>query len=299
MHNRHYSCSPSQSSKNHGRRFILFGIAVVIAMCLAGRSFWQAPHSAEAQSNAAAAVQTDAVIETLQQTIDGEAMQTKIEAIIGSYPHLDIAVSVVDLQDGTGYNYGLSNTAFIAASTTKVLTATFLLQQVEKGNASLSQPIGDSTASNLLRQMIVHSDNSAWYALNTFLGEKNLQTYAENLGMVQYDHTSNSLASADMALLLKKLYTGELLNAENTKLLLGYMRQADQTEYIVDAVGDAADVYHKAGYLEDRVLDVAIIDNGTHPYVLVIFSKATVTYDPAEEMQLFSDITAATLGIFN
>jgi hypothetical protein len=58
-------------------------------------------------------------------------------------------------------------------------------------------------------------------------------------------------------------------------------------------------VYHKAGWLDDRVHDAAIIDNGKHPYVLVIFTKdISGDYNAAIGHKIYADITKTTTQLF-
>jgi beta-lactamase class A len=213
---------------------------------------------------------------------------------------LEIGVSIIDATSDTHYNYGLGSTDYIAASTTKLLSATLFLRDVEQSQYKLGDPLGDSSAQNELQKMIIDSDNDAWTDFNDLLGHPALLQYAHGLGMNTYNPDTNTIASDDLALLLDRLYQGKLLNGQDTKLLLSYMKQADYTQYILAAIPNGVQVYHKAGYLDDRAMDAAIIDNGKHPYVLVIFTKdpSGNGYDQAAGQQAFHDITTATLTAF-
>jgi hypothetical protein len=57
-------------------------------------------------------------------------------------------------------------------------------------------------------------------------------------------------------------------------------------------------VYHKVGYLADRLHDAAIIKRGDRSYVLVIFSKASGNYNFTRGASLFGSITESTLKVF-
>ncbi|HEY5152804.1 MAG TPA: serine hydrolase [Candidatus Saccharimonadales bacterium] len=226
-------------------------------------------------------------------------MASQINGIIGS-SSLEVGVSIIDLTDNQRYDYGLGDTEYIAASTTKLLSASLFLHDVEQGQDSLGQSLDDTTAQAEMQKMIVVSDDDAWVAFNDLLGHRALLQYAQSLGMNSYDPDNNTITSDDLALLLGRLYQGKLLNSQHTNLLLGYMAQADYTQYIGSAIPQGTKFYHKVGYLDDRVMDAAIIDNGKHPYVLVIFTKdpSGVSYDQTAGQQAFHDITAATLSVF-
>jgi len=213
---------------------------------------------------------------------------------------LEIGVSITDITNGTQYQYGLSSTDYEAASTTKLLSAVLFLHDAEKRQASLNQPLGDSTAQTEMQKMIVISDDDAWVAFNGLLGHPALLQYARSLGMKDYDPDNNTISSDDLALLLTRLYQRKLLNTQHTNLLLAYMARADYPQYIGGAVPAGVKFYHKIGYLDDRIMDAAIIDNGHHPYALVVFTKdpSGAGYDQAAGQQVFHDITTATLTAF-
>lgn len=221
-------------------------------------------------------------------------LEPTINNLIAAHPELDIGVGIVDVKTGKLYHYGVSD-PFVAASTAKLLTATLFLSKVEHGSDSLSESVGGLSAQTQLQKMIEDSDNNAWNAFNNgILGHSALQDYANSIGLAGYKADGNTITADDMARLLEKLYTKQLLNAEHTNLLLSYMKSANENDYIPAAVPSGVTVYHKAGWLSDRVHDAAVIDNGKRPYVLVIFSKArgtNATYNTTVGMQLFHDIT--------
>ena len=243
-------------------------------------------------------VSASAIGPTVLSPSQESAMAAKINAAIRTYPDMDIGVAIEDLNDGKAYHYGLSN-PFIAASTAKLITATMYLQGVESGKYSLSNMLSYGSAQYELRQMIVQSDNTAWQDFNTILTHDGLENYATDIGLTNYDPDQNTLTVDDIALLLGKLYKGELLSRTFTDMMLSYMHNANEANYIVASVPAGVKVYHKAGWLDDRVLDAAIIDNGKHPYVLTIFTKdINGSYDATEGHQIFSSITGATVNAF-
>lgn len=233
----------------------------------------------------------------LSQT-SSDAMAAKINAVIAAHPELDIGVAVQDLNSGKIYQYG-ENQPFIAASISKVLTAVLFLHQVENGKASLTDMVGGSTAKYQLQQLIEQSDNTAWTEFNSLLGHQELGDYAKQIGLNSYDPDQNTLTADTIAILFGKLYNKQLLNNSDTALLLSYMQNANETDYIPASIPSGVKVYHKAGWLEDRVHDGAIIDNGKHPYVLVILSKTNSgVYDTMAGKQAFAAITSATTKAF-
>lgn len=226
-------------------------------------------------------------------------MTSTINQTITSTSGYDISVSIHDLNSDKYYQYG-DDAAFEAASTAKVLTASLFLHKVELGTASMTATVNGHSAQYELTQMITISDNDAWLSLMAYLGgHPALQAYAQSLGLNNYTADGNTITSANMTQLLTKLYVGSLLSSSHTEQLLGLMKQANKTEFIVDNIPSNATVYHKAGWLDDRGMDTAIITDGTHSYVLTIFTKANDgSYDYSAGDEIFKEITDATTATF-
>jgi beta-lactamase class A len=105
---------------------------------------------------------------------------------------------------------------------------------------------------------------------------------------------NNKINPNDMALLLEKLYTGKLLNPQNTKLLLSYMQHTNHDDLIPPAVPIGIAVFHKYGSFNGDLHDAAIIDNGKSPFILTIYSSTgsgTLSY--AQRVSVFHSIVTA------
>jgi len=248
---------------------------------------------AKAQKDSAMATPTAPQLQPA--AVADPALGQSINQIIDKYSYLQVGVVMVSVADGKTASYGVSD-PYVAASVDKLLSSTAFLHQVDIGQASLSQRLSDgNTAQTDLQQMIVQSDNDAWSSLNDYLSYPTIRAYAKSIGITSYDSANNIVAPTDIAQLLYKLYGGKLLSDSSRTLLLGYMKQANYTDYIMSAIPSGVTAYHKAGLLDDRVNDVAIIDNGKTAYVLVIFSKAdSGGYDFSAGQQMFHAITATT-----
>lgn len=232
-----------------------------------------------------------------KRQVDTSSLETSLAQITSQYPY-NTSVSVIDLNSGKHIQTG-DTYPFIAASTTKILTALVYLTNTEKGTASLTNHLGGLTAKNQLELAINRSDNTAWHLLNDDLGKESLALYATQHGLTSYDPQDNKITAEDMAKLMAKLYNHELLNEENTALLLSWMKNTSEERFIPAAIPEGMTAYHKAGYLKDRVHDVAVIDNGSAPFVLVIYSKAyTGDYDYTAGQELYKQITQQVITTF-
>lgn len=275
---------------------------VVSALLLTVGFMFGMPHKSKGEVKATTAAQTPMIAKKpeVPKKIDFTAMNASINAEIAKYPYMDIGVSVIDIKTGDTEAYGVQN-PFVAASTAKLLTAIAYLHDVEQGKATLSQQVGSKSAQDALRALIVDSDNQAWDDFNNgVMSHTELTAYATSIGLTNYNPDTNTITPTSVARLVDDLYQEKLINHEHTQMLLSYMSQAKEVEFITNAVPAGTKVYHKPGYLADRVHDAAVIDNGKRPYVLVIFSKShSDGYDMAKGEALFRQITLATVSAFN
>lgn len=230
------------------------------------------------------------------QPPDTTQLKQQVQAVIDANPNLQIGIGIINLKNGDEISMGVQE-PFDAASTNKLLTATYYLKQVDEGKETLDKQLIGGSARTLLRKMIVDSDNTAWKNMNDYSGRENLESFASTLGLSSYSSANNTISAIDEARILKKIDDGAL--SQNSKsVLLGYMKEADVRDYIVAAVPSSYTVYHKAGWLKDRVHDTAIIDMGSEKFALVIFTKSTGQYNYQKGQKLFKDITTYSIQAF-
>lgn len=254
------------------------------------------PDSAKGSSSAAEEKEPE---KPKKKLVDTSGLKASLEQISKQYPY-NTGVAVIDLNSGTLVQSG-DDYPYVAASTTKLLTAVLYLEDVEQGKVSLSKSIGGKTAQEQLRLMINRSDNPAWHQINTYLSITSLQAFASEQDLTSYDARKNTMTTKDMAALLAKIHNREILNDQHTELLYSWMQNTSEERFIPAAIPAGVKMYHKAGYLADRVHDVAIVDNGTAPFVIVIYSKSynNAAYSYLTGQKLFNQITAHVLNTFS
>lgn len=239
----------------------------------------------KAAEEAAAKARMDTIRKNLTNIIEGTDVST--------------AVSVIDLANGKSVQAGL-DVVFRAASTTKVLSVAAFMHDVEEGKASLDTRISGSKARTLLERMLRDSDNEAWAAINDYIGDNQLTTYAQSLDISSYTNSNNAISASDMALLFKKLYKHELMSEANTKLILSFMQNTNNEDLIPAALPQGATVHHKFGLYEGELHDAAIISYQGYTFVLVIFTNNEKTRldDEASRVALIHELTTAVIDGF-
>ncbi len=262
------------------KRLILF-LAIGVTVTASSAAYFYANRNVQAvplssQADTATSSDNDTTTATVSAAVKQAAstdIEDDLDEIIEQYSDLTIGVSVTDIDNDYTYESGETEVSFRAASTSKILTAVYYMQQVEQRTLSLSTVISGVTAQNLLQRMLNQSDNTAWYTLNSYLGYTDLQTYGRSIGMSSYNSTSNTVKTADMALLLTQLQQGKLINSQHRELLLSYLQNTDNETLIPAVVTGDISLYHKWGTVLGNLHDVALLSKDGHSYAVVIYTN--------------------------
>jgi beta-lactamase class A len=225
---------------------------------------------------------------------DAAALDAEIQRILSENKGYRIGVALVDNGGGEPTEYG-DAAPYAAASTAKIITAAAYYHLVETGEKSLDVPLGSFDAAFQLKAMINTSSDDSWLLLMQDIGYPRLIEYAGSVGL-QYDPEQNLVAPGGMALLLRQLATGTLLNPEHTGELLGYMQQTNNERLIPAALDPAITVQHKYGEVEGYVHDASILSSGGRSYSLVIYTWGEDAVESEERLAVIHDLTRTVSG---
>jgi beta-lactamase class A len=217
-----------------------------------------------------------------------EGLQGSIDRILGGAEGYRVGVALAAV-GGETRTYG-DDSAFVAASTAKLITAAAYYHLVETGEATLEQEWGDYNAAFQLEAMIKTSNNDSWLLLMDAVGYPDLIQYAASIG-ITYDPQENRLTPSEMALFLKQLYSGDLLSPEDTEQLLSYMQNTNVEDFIPAASGPDIMVHHKYGQLDGNLHDVALLSFRDTTYALVIYTESADGTDEAGRIEMIHTLT--------
>jgi beta-lactamase class A len=286
--------------KRHFKRY--FALLLILIIVVGGSLFaLHSSKSTNANSVSSKKIATTTAVKQKSNVREPDltSLASQVNSIINTNSNIEFSVTTVDLNSGLSEHYG-DNASYDAASIGKLVTATTLLHEVQAGQVSLSQTLDDgNTVQYDLQQMIVISDDNTWATLNDFLTHPVMQAYADNIiGMTGYDADNNTMKNTDVATLLQKLWNGQLLNTQYTKLLLSYMKIANYRGYMLPAIPASYTTYHKVGLDEDNVHDVAIITKGGRDIILAIFTNGNGTYDWPNRAAIMQQIAKIVLNAY-
>jgi beta-lactamase class A len=200
-----------------------------------------------------------------------DSLQDKIQSVLDENSEYRIGLALADISGDAALTFG-DQEDFTAASTAKIITAAAYYHQVETGEAALDDPLGDYDAAFQLEAMVNESNNDSWLLLLDAVGYPELIAYAASIG-VTYDPEENLLTPAEMALVLKQLYAGDLLNPDNTAELLSYMQETNNEELIPAGSQAGIEVFHKYGEIDGELHDAAVLAYHGSTFVLVIYTE--------------------------
>jgi beta-lactamase class A len=201
------------------------------------------------------------------------------------YKDIRLAVVYENMKTGERNTFN-GDDEHIAASTTKLIPATYTLRQIEAGKVSFDDKMGSYTVKWQLQQMVNQSNNISWELFYEKFGRSTLQTYARSIGMKNFTISKNTMTAEDMAVLLKKIYKKELLNEENNNYLLSLMQKTEDDSFIPNAKTRPL-LRHKNGKLETNVNEAVINTDPDNPFIMAIYSEGNGVWGYAERAKLF------------
>lgn len=209
------------------------------------------------------------------ELIDLQYLEQRLAATALENPG-DYGIAALDLTSGSIVSHN-GNNAFPMASTMKIAVAAAYLAEVDAGRRTLYDPVGNTTALNLMDRMMVRSDNHATDMLIATLGGPgavNNWLIGHGLSGIRVDRNIAQLLSARrdlwdvrdsstpvaMLALLQLIDGDRALTPASRELLLDMMRRcATGSNRIRGLMPHGAIVENKTGTLNRYTSDVGFL----------------------------------------
>ena len=140
------------------------------------------------------------------------------------------------------------------------------------------------TVEELLRRMIIYSDNAAYDLLvQNIDNSKIFQTFKDldvDVSKAQEDPNGNIITVKDYASFFRILYNASYLDQDNSELALSYLSQSQFYSGLIGGVPENITVAHKFGerqYLpskEKQLHDCGIVYHPQKPYLICVMSRS-------------------------
>lgn len=224
---------------------------------------------------------------------DPQKFQSVIDnAIDNSIPQYSIVVD--DFLTNFHAESG-DQTQYTSASVQKVPILIALYDQVQKGKTTkdtqvtltedVRQDYGTGsiryapagtvyTIENLAERMIKDSDNTAAFILaRKIMNMKDVQSIINGWGLGETDLENNFTTNANMNLLFRKLFRGQLLNATLTREVIDILQNSNYEDRIPALLPRKTHVYHKEGTAIAALHDVGVVVGDKSFYYIGIFTS--------------------------
>jgi beta-lactamase class A len=155
-------------------------------------------------------------------------------------------------------------------------------------------------AEELVRRMIVHSDNEAMQLVLNLLGEDKIRTTLQKLGVDESRlWKSESVTVKEYAGFFRVLYNASLLDRDMSEKALRWLSQVDYKEGLTRNLPGTVAVSHKFGERDfggaRQLHDCGIVYHPTRPYLMCVMTRGE---DGTQLAPLIADLSRIVFGHF-
>jgi beta-lactamase class A len=212
-----------------------------------------------------------------------------------TYPEATVSIYVEFLN--TGANISINPDTYIwPASLAKIPLALAVMRKIETGKWKLSNelvlmpgdknsesgdavnpldeyPIGSRfTIETLLKEMLVHSDNTAFYILQRNMHDDEIKQVVDDLGLEALFSPEGRVSAKEYSRLFRALYTASFVTREHSELLLEWLDDATFNDFMTHDIPTSVPFPHKYG--EKITLNVyadsGIVYIPNRPYLITV-----------------------------
>lgn len=219
---------------------------------------------------------------------DAASLEQSLQTIAGRYPSLETGVSIVVAEQNLHASIE-GDIPFKAASTAKVIAATYAIHQIESGSYSFDSIIAGAPLKEHIERMIVDSDNDAWYALFDEFGYPAITEFGNKNGASSFDAADNLITPLGMSRFMINLHQGSVISMNNVTYLENLMARSDTGTIALSP--EYSSLVRKAGWLEDRqnMTGLLTVNSKTVGYTIFAKSKDGSTFTSAEGSAFIND----------
>ena len=158
------------------------------------------------------------------------------------------------------------------------------------------QPVGEHfTVEALIRQLLVNSDDTAYFMLLRNVTPEDLHKVQEHLGIQDFFSHDMKISAKKYAPILRSLHSASYLSVQDSEKILQWMSEYSFNNYLASGLPRGMPFAHKIGIYEEKgvYLDAGIVYVPQRPYILIVM----VNEKNSEKAQnLFRDISQKVYG---
>jgi beta-lactamase class A len=222
-----------------------------------------------------------------------EPLRTYLRELGDNYPD-SITIYYENINSGSNISINKDLRLF-PASLSKLVQAILIVKKIEKGDMSfdqelkakpedlssgsgtLYQTIGDKpiTVENLLKELIVNSDNTAQNIFKHYLDFSDYEKFQNTTGLQDLYNSNGFISAKEYTRILRVLYTSNFLKPENSQKILEYMSNSIFKDYLSQGIPKDIKFAHKYGENKDYDIfaDSGIVYVQGKPYMISVIIK--------------------------
>ena len=253
------------------------------------------------------------VVETPIKDAEWLAMVEGLEKLSRSY-NGRVGICIKDLETGKTWDYN-ADRLFPSASLIKVPIMAAVFEKIKLGAITLDTQIKltrqgrvggsgslkwvrDGTSLSVMEiiyKMITESDNTATKMLIDYVGMPYLAEAFRNLGLERTNITpegmslssrrvprENYTTAREMALLMERIYSGDLVNREASEFMLDVLKHTKSRSRLRKGLPLGWEIGHKTGLLRKSCHDVGIVFSPRGDYVIAVLTSEVPNYSSAK-----------------
>lgn len=133
------------------------------------------------------------------------------------------------------------------------------------------------TIEDLLKELLINSDNTAFRVLYRNLSTNELQDVINELGLDQLFTDEGKITAKEYSRLFRALYNSSYLKRESSQKILEWLSQTSYDEYLGQGIPNDIKFSHKIGENKDvnALLDSGIVYIQNRPYMITVMIDAS------------------------
>lgn len=141
------------------------------------------------------------------------------------------------------------------------------------------------TIEELVKELLVNSDNTAYQILSRNITENELQEVVDETGLELLLDEEGKFSAKEYTRLLRALYTSSFLRRANSEKVLEYLSESPFKEFLSQGIPSDVMFPHKYGENKELTVfsDAGIVYAGSRPYVLAVMVEERGEPEAAKE----------------
>ncbi|MCX6787150.1 MAG: class A beta-lactamase-related serine hydrolase [Candidatus Kaiserbacteria bacterium] len=146
------------------------------------------------------------------------------------------------------------------------------------------------TIEELVKQVLISSDNTAYFILLNNLDPDELLKVQNHLGLVDFISSDLEISAKKYAPILRSLFSATYLSVENSEKILEWMSESSFNDYLAGGMPPTTKFSHKIGVEDEKkaYLDAGIVYLSSRPYILIVMVK---NYDANKADAIMHDVS--------